>query len=159
MFRLKFLPPSRFIFLQSFPATLYCRDPFIVSSFKKEKKTLERNDGQVRTDYVEDSSDEGRPVPLAIPPKPGDIGRDNGTGGAMFSTGSGRTLSVQQSSIQKARSLLEEGNVSDKASCGSKCFPMFRTGSGKSVQVRESSIKKAAALLEVTNDKEGCPNA
>ncbi|KAH0454791.1 hypothetical protein IEQ34_016715 [Dendrobium chrysotoxum] len=91
---------------------------------------------------------------LAIPPKPGGVGGDNGTGGAMFSTGSGRTLSVQQSSIQKARSLLEEGNVDDKASCGSECFPMFRTGSGKSVQVRESSIKKAAALLEVTNDKE-----
>ncbi|XP_020673370.1 protein BREAST CANCER SUSCEPTIBILITY 2 homolog B isoform X2 [Dendrobium catenatum] len=92
---------------------------------------------------------------LAIPPKPGGVGGDKGTGGAMFSTGSGRTLSVQQSSIQKARSLLEEGNVADEASCGSECFPMFRTGSGKSVQVRESSIKKAATLLEVTNDKEG----
>ncbi|KAK8947326.1 hypothetical protein KSP39_PZI006686 [Platanthera zijinensis] len=78
-------------------------------------------------------------------------------GAAMFSTGSGKSLSVRQSSIQKARSLLEDLNTADNAiaaSCRSDCFPMFRTGLGKAVQVTESSMKKAAALLEGTNDKQ-----
>ncbi|XP_020598601.1 uncharacterized protein LOC110038173 isoform X1 [Phalaenopsis equestris] len=92
---------------------------------------------------------------LAGPLKPVEIRGDNGGGGAMFSTGSGRRLSVQRSSILKARSILEQEDVVDKASCGSECFPMFRTGLGNSVQVRQSSIKKAEALLEVSDDNEG----
>ncbi|XP_020598602.1 uncharacterized protein LOC110038173 isoform X2 [Phalaenopsis equestris] len=79
---------------------------------------------------------------LAGPLKPVEIRGDNGGGGAMFSTGSGRRLSVQRSSILKARSILEQEDVVDK-------------GLGNSVQVRQSSIKKAEALLEVSDDNEG----
>ncbi|PKA63193.1 hypothetical protein AXF42_Ash020566 [Apostasia shenzhenica] len=97
----------------------------------------------------------------AAPPKHlgvrgGDVG-----GSAMFTTGSGRSVSVRQSSIQKARSILEGENITDKESAmGSDCFSTFRTGSGKSVQVRPSSLAKAASLFEGTIGKEGrCSSA
>ncbi|KAG0477017.1 hypothetical protein HPP92_013858 [Vanilla planifolia] len=79
--------------------------------------------------------------------------RGVGGGSAMFTTGSGRTVSIRADSFSKARSLFEKENFSEEAGV-SDCFPMFRTGSGKAVQVRQTSIKKAEDLLEGTNDKE-----
>ncbi|KAG0478695.1 hypothetical protein HPP92_013414 [Vanilla planifolia] len=79
--------------------------------------------------------------------------RGVGGGSAMFTTGSGRTVSIRADSFSKARALFEKENFSEEAGV-SECFPMFRTGSGKAVQVRQTSIKKAEDLLEGTNDKE-----
>ncbi|URE27881.1 BRCA2, helical [Musa troglodytarum] len=72
----------------------------------------------------------------------------------MFRTGTGRAVSVSESSIRKARSVL--GGAGDTDTSGIETtsggqddrFPLFRTGSGKSVTIKESSLRKAAAVLE-----------
>ncbi|KAG1371520.1 protein BREAST CANCER SUSCEPTIBILITY 2 [Cocos nucifera] len=72
----------------------------------------------------------------------------------MFRAGSGRSVSVSDSSIRKARSVLGGGDTTVRGSAASledgdaECLPMFHTGSGRSVTVRQSSIRKASAVLE-----------
>ncbi|MQL76987.1 hypothetical protein Taro_009393 [Colocasia esculenta] len=77
-------------------------------------------------------------------------GRGGGESGAvpMFTTGSGRSVSVRQSSVQKAAFVL--GGPDGSGS-------MFKTGSGRSVSVRESSIQKVASLFgESEKSERGC---
>nr|XP_018681555.1 PREDICTED: protein BREAST CANCER SUSCEPTIBILITY 2 homolog B-like isoform X1 [Musa acuminata subsp. malaccensis] len=92
-------------------------------------------------------------------PEGGDGGRGDGERLPMFRTGTGRAVSVSESSIRKARSVL--GGAGDMDTSGSirhgiettsggqdDRFPLFRTGSGKSVTIKESSLRKAAVVLE-----------
>ncbi|XP_065041026.1 protein BREAST CANCER SUSCEPTIBILITY 2 homolog B-like [Musa acuminata AAA Group] len=92
-------------------------------------------------------------------PEGGDGGRGDGERFPMFRTGTGRAVSVSESSIRKARSVL--GGAGDTDTSGSirhgiettsggqdDRFPLFRTGSGKSVTIKESSLRKAAVVLE-----------
>ncbi|CAL9103716.1 unnamed protein product [Musa acuminata var. zebrina] len=92
-------------------------------------------------------------------PEGGDGGRGDGERIPMFRTGTGRAVSVSESSIRKARSVL--GGAGDTDTSGSirhgiettsggqdDRFPLFRTGSGKSVTIKESSLRKAAVVLE-----------
>ncbi|KAJ0978350.1 hypothetical protein J5N97_013824 [Dioscorea zingiberensis] len=90
--------------------------------------------------------------------------REGGGGGCvggvpMFRTASGRSVSVRESSIQKAESVLAERDIPERGAsmvqnfgAYDEGFPMFHTaGSSKSVAVRQSSIRKAAAVLEGEN--------
>ncbi|RWW05952.1 hypothetical protein BHE74_00033735 [Ensete ventricosum] len=86
-------------------------------------------------------------------PEGDDGGRGDGERFPMFRTGTGRAVSVSESSIRKARSVL--GGAGDADTSGSirhggqyDGFPLFSTGSGKSVTIKESSLRKAAAVLE-----------
>ncbi|KAM0948098.1 putative breast cancer type 2 susceptibility protein [Dioscorea sansibarensis] len=84
-------------------------------------------------------------------------GGDEGcvSGAPMFRTASGRSVSVRQSSIRKAESVLGETGIPDRGTpmvqnsgvCDGG-FPKFCTGSGKAVIARQSSIRKAAVALE-----------
>ncbi|URE10493.1 BRCA2, helical [Musa troglodytarum] len=60
----------------------------------------------------------------------------------LFRTGSGKSVTIKESSLRKAAAVLE-GNGINK----DEVFPMFSTGSGKLVTVKESSIRKAAAIF------------
>ncbi|XP_073104918.1 protein BREAST CANCER SUSCEPTIBILITY 2 homolog B isoform X2 [Elaeis guineensis] len=67
----------------------------------------------------------------------------------MFRTGSGRSVSVSESSIRKATSVLGGGDTTVREDGGgAEGFPIFRTCYGKSVTVKESSMRRAAAVLE-----------
>ncbi|KAJ6798764.1 protein BREAST CANCER SUSCEPTIBILITY 2-like protein B-like [Iris pallida] len=82
-----------------------------------------------------------------------DRDRGGGEGAPMFRTGSGRSVSVTESSIRKARSLLDGGSGADRdvlESGGSKDngFLMFPTGSERSVTAKPSSLRKATTVLE-----------
>ncbi|CAL9126518.1 unnamed protein product, partial [Musa textilis] len=87
-------------------------------------------------------------------PEGRDGSRGDGERFPMFRTGTGRAVSVSESSIRKARSVL--GGAGDTDTSGIETtsggqddrFPLFRTGSGKSVTIKESSLRKAAAVLE-----------
>ncbi|XP_064963632.1 protein BREAST CANCER SUSCEPTIBILITY 2 homolog A-like [Musa acuminata AAA Group] len=92
-------------------------------------------------------------------PEGGDGGRGDGERFPMFRTGTGRAVSVSESSIRKARSVLGGGGDTDtsgsirhgiETTSGGQDdrFPLFRTGSGKSVTIKESSLRKAAVVLE-----------
>ncbi|ONK62624.1 uncharacterized protein A4U43_C07F6110 [Asparagus officinalis] len=97
------------------------------------------------------------------PPKLLELGAGGDrTGGApMFRTGSGRSVSVRETSVQSAKSFLEGGNAVDRGadlavgggSGNDNGFPMFQTGSGKSVAVRQASVIKAAAVLGEDTEK------
>ncbi|PIA59575.1 hypothetical protein AQUCO_00400456v1 [Aquilegia coerulea] len=74
----------------------------------------------------------------------------------LFRTGSGKSVEVKQSSITKAMSVLNEGDVSDTGSLRvlQNCCnvhveksSMFRTGSGKPVEVKQASVLKALSVL------------
>ncbi|URD96016.1 BRCA2, helical [Musa troglodytarum] len=87
-------------------------------------------------------------------PEGRDGSRGDGERFPMFRTGTWRAVSVSESSIRKARSVL--GGAGDTDTSGIETtsggqddrFPLFRTGSGKSVTIKESSLRKAAAVLE-----------
>ncbi|XP_058089399.1 protein BREAST CANCER SUSCEPTIBILITY 2 homolog B-like isoform X2 [Magnolia sinica] len=82
----------------------------------------------------------------------GDVGSDE-RDVPMFRTGWGKSVTVKQSSIRKALSVLGEGEILERGS--SKIIgesivddiPIFRTGSGKSVAVKQSSIRMALSVL------------
>lgn len=57
----------------------------------------------------------------------------------MFRTGSGKAVTVKQSSIQKALSVI--GDWNDEMAL------MFRTGGGKSIAVKDSSVRNDLALI------------
>ncbi|XP_073109534.1 uncharacterized protein [Elaeis guineensis] len=67
-----------------------------------------------------------------------------------FHTGSGKSVTVRQSSMRKASAVLETEGMNKVSEDGGSdgAFLIFRTGSGKSVMVSQSSIRKAAAVLE-----------
>ncbi|CAA6654699.1 unnamed protein product [Spirodela intermedia] len=79
----------------------------------------------------------------------------------MFKTGSGRSVTVRQSSLRKAEMVLRESDKS--GGCGGLCqgvsgeggLPMFCTGSGKLVKVSKSSLEKAASVLKLDMPEQG----
>nr|CAD1839858.1 unnamed protein product [Ananas comosus var. bracteatus] len=116
------------------------------------------------------SGDDNHPIPnhrlpsmadllLQARPKLLEVGAEQSGAGAplMFRTGTGRSVSLSESSIRKARAVLEgEGSEmrgGEGLGDGSGRFPMFRTGSGKSVTVKRSSIRKAASVLGGENEE------
>ncbi|URD81447.1 BRCA2, helical [Musa troglodytarum] len=79
----------------------------------------------------------------------------------LFRTGSGKSVTIKESSLRKAAAVLEGNGINkgDKITLdvGAKdeVFPMFSTGSGKLVTVKESSIRKAAAIFIGENMEKG----
>ncbi|URD81446.1 BRCA2, helical [Musa troglodytarum] len=82
----------------------------------------------------------------------------------LFRTGSGKSVTIKESSLRKAAAVLEGNGINkgDKITLdvGAKdeVFPMFSTGSGKLVTVKESSIRKAAAIFIGENMEKETPN-
>ncbi|URE34013.1 BRCA2, helical [Musa troglodytarum] len=82
----------------------------------------------------------------------------------LFRTGSGKSVTIKESSLRKAAAVLEGNGINkgDKITLdvGAKdeVFPMFSTGSGKLVTVKESSIRKAAAIFIGENMEKESPN-
>ncbi|XP_038906310.1 protein BREAST CANCER SUSCEPTIBILITY 2 homolog B isoform X2 [Benincasa hispida] len=75
---------------------------------------------------------------------------DAGAGAPMFRTGLGKSVSVKQSSIDKALSLLADDNAPDIGqlhSAGNFTNSLFQTGSGKSVNVSSEGLLRAKTLL------------
>ncbi|KAK1661883.1 hypothetical protein QYE76_050042 [Lolium multiflorum] len=97
--------------------------------------------------------------------------------GELFSTGSGRSVSVSESAIRRARALVGEeeasvkkrkqpfGDVADAdgemddsfrgALRNGSMTPVFQTGSGKAVLLGKDSIHKARAILEDVDSAAG----
>ncbi|XP_068635354.1 protein BREAST CANCER SUSCEPTIBILITY 2 homolog A-like [Aristolochia californica] len=79
-----------------------------------------------------------------------------------FRTGSGKPITVKESSIQKAMAVFGEQDVTESGSLkllqsSNGNSPLFQTGSGKPVSVKCSSIQKAFSVLgEEFNDTGSC---
>ncbi|XP_010519117.1 PREDICTED: protein BREAST CANCER SUSCEPTIBILITY 2 homolog B-like isoform X2 [Tarenaya hassleriana] len=73
----------------------------------------------------------------------------------MFRTGSGKSVSLKESSISRAMPILAHDTVAtsgcsklhEKEGDGAGTLPLFRTASGKSVPLKGSSITKALSVL------------
>ncbi|KAG9439694.1 hypothetical protein H6P81_019859 [Aristolochia fimbriata] len=79
-----------------------------------------------------------------------------------FRTGSGKPVTIKESSIQKAMAVVGEWDVTGSGSSmlledNCQDAPMFRTGSGKSIPLKQSAVRKAMSVLGegVTKDS-GC---
>ncbi|XP_031738661.1 protein BREAST CANCER SUSCEPTIBILITY 2 homolog B isoform X3 [Cucumis sativus] len=80
---------------------------------------------------------------------------DAGAGASMFRTGLGKSVSVKQSSIDKALSLLSDDKAPDIGRLhngGNFSNSLFQTGSGKSVNVSSEGLLRAKTLLGLEED-------
>ncbi|KAL0555703.1 hypothetical protein IC582_009658 [Cucumis melo] len=85
---------------------------------------------------------------------------DAGAGPSMFRTGLGKSVSVKQSSIDKALSLLSDDNAPDIGQLrngGNFSNSLFQTGTGKSVNVSSEGLLRAKTLLGLEED-DTCSN-
>ncbi|KAG7017205.1 Protein BREAST CANCER SUSCEPTIBILITY 2-like B, partial [Cucurbita argyrosperma subsp. argyrosperma] len=85
---------------------------------------------------------------------------DADAGAPMFRTGLGKSVSVKQSSIEKALSMLADDNAPDIGQLhkgGNFSNSLFQTGSGKSVNVSSQGLLRAKTLLGLEED-DTCSN-
>ncbi|KAF3794432.1 BREAST CANCER SUSCEPTIBILITY 2-like protein A [Nymphaea thermarum] len=91
---------------------------------------------------------------------------DEGGGGQMFRTGSGKPLAVKESSIRRAIAVLGEGGMlaaEGQACCttsysdSSFSCSLFQSGSGKTIKLSSKSLSRASNLL--SDNKQNCSHS